>query len=119
MKTLLLILVALSALSNAHAGDYYKLEPNVAASAERKGDELFAELVTNLPTSNIVNGPKSGAIRIYGSCSLRQYTKWSTVLFSEEWRAGYPIAQYGPDNLLLKVIPNTPLAKLFDRECNK
>ena len=122
MRVILLILAAYAFVgwNDAQAGDeYYKLEPNVAVSASIKGDELFAEMVTNLPPSNIVNGPKSGAVRIYGSCSLRQYTKWGTVLFSGEWRSGYPIATYGADNLLLKVIPNTPLARLFDKECPK
>lgn len=122
LRVILLILAAyaFAGWNDAKAdAEYYKLTNETAATASRKGDELFAELVTNLPNSAIVNAPQSAAMKIYGSCSLRQYTKWGITLFSEKWRGGYPVATYGPDNLLLKVLPNTPVAALFDKECAK
>lgn len=121
MRAILLILAAYAFVgwNDAQAADYYQLTPNAMAQASRKGDELFAELVTNLPNSAIVNAPQSAAMKIYGSCSLRQYTKWGIVLFTEKWRGGVPVVSYGPDNLLLKVLPNTPIAALFDKECVK
>lgn len=120
MKAILVLLAVyvFVAWNDAHA-EYYKLMPNVAVEANRRGDELFAEMVTNLPESAIVNAPQSAAVRIYGSCSRRQYTKQGFAFFSEKWRGGYIVSNYPPDNLILKVLPNTPIAALFDRECVK
>lgn len=99
-------------------GDYYKLTPTVAVSAVRNGDELFAQLVTNLPPSDVVGGPQSAALRIYGSCSLRQYVKQGLMLFSGKWRSGYAMDSVDSDNIMRKVMPNTSIALMFDKECN-
>ena len=103
----------------ANADDYYKLTPTLAVSAVRNGDELFAELVRNLPPSNMVGGPQSVAIRIYGSCSLRQYVNQGLALFSGKWRAGYMMETVDSDNIKRHVIANSPMALLFDKECNQ
>ena len=110
----------LSGLAHAaNPDDYYLLTPEVAVSAVRHGDELFAELVTNLPPSNIVGGPQSVALRIYGSCSLRQYVNQGLATFSGKWRGGYMTENYDSDNIKRHVVPKSRLSLLFDKECNQ
>ena len=112
------VLILAATFSLAHAEiEYYKLTPNIAASAATRGDELFGEMVTNLPPSNVVNGPQSVALRIYGSCSSRQYVKQGLMLFTGKWRSGHAMGGLDSDNITRKVMPGTPIATLFDREC--
>lgn len=120
MKALLAALaLALAGAAQADSG-YYKLSTDVMASAQRNGDELFAELVTPMHTNdNIVNGPRSIAVQIYGSCSERVFTNRGIALFSGRYRGGYIMDTIEADNVIRKVTPGTVVAKLFDRECGK
>lgn len=125
MRVILLILAAYAfaggndAQAETLANGYFRISPTVIASASVKGDELFAELVTNLPESNIVNAPQSVAMQIYGSCSLRQYTRWGMVFFSDKWRGGFPMMQLDADNINRRAERGGPIAALFDKECAK
>ena len=117
MRTL--ILAAMLVAMSAHAEDsYYKLTTDVAVSAQRNGDELFAELVMPMHSNdNLVNGPRSMAVQIYGSCSERVFTNRGVALFSGRYRGGYIMHTIEADNVIRKVTPGTVVDKLFKREC--
>lgn len=122
LKTAALILAAyiLVAWNDAHAaGDYYKLTPDIDVSAATRGDELFAEMVTLMPPTDIVGGPRSIAVKIYGSCSMRVYTMQGIAMFSGKWRGGHIVDTVEGDNVIRRVLPKSNMAKLFDKECAK
>ena len=125
MRVALLILAAYAfvgwnnAQAETLANGYYRVSPTVIATASVKGDEVFAELITNLSESNIVNAPQSVAMKIYGSCSLRQYTRWGMAFFSDQWKGGFPMMQFEADNINRRAERGGPIAAVFDKECAK
>lgn len=114
MNKLLLAALLLLAGTASAADEYYMLTTDYAVSAGRRGDELFAELVT--PTHN-VDGPQSIAVQIYGSCSERVFTTRGVAMFSGAWRAGYIVSRIEADNVIRKVRPGSVIDKLFKKEC--
>lgn len=114
------LLVATLAPAAAEESGYYKLTPDVAASAwVDSGGILHAEMVSNMPESDIVGAPRSIAAKIEGSCSLREYVITGTALFSGRWRGGYLMEQYESDGLRRRALPRTNIAALFNKECPK
>jgi hypothetical protein len=116
MRKLIALVALLPALAAADQG-YYRLAGNVMAKAFLQGDTIAAELVTNMPASDIVGGPKSVAWRLYGSCSQRTYVGQGYLLFSGAWRGGYVVDNIEGDNVMRIVVPGSVVAKLFDMEC--
>jgi len=74
-------------------------------------------IIANLPESNIVGAPQSVMNEIEGNCETRTFHVIGTLFFASKNRSGTVMNNMPPENIVRKLVPNSPLEKAFDLLC--
>lgn len=78
-------------------------------------------IVVNLPESDVLGAPQSELIQIEGNCQSRTVTILGALPYAGKNRSGLPMVdlESGPEGVVRKVEPNTPMQTVFNVVCAK
>jgi hypothetical protein len=83
--------------------------------------QFIAQIVYNLPESDIVGAPASEQDAVYGNCSSRTYFTAIGASFSEKWRGGDVLGDPDEDGFTFgptrRVMAGTMMEQVFNIEC--